>query len=75
MRRCPALLRRTHAAERFRSFLSTPIPPLHFAQADEGWSNDGLETIDLTGHVLRAPQTISRPAADDLYNRTPDGMA
>ena len=70
-------------AERIQVISLDPNSAPAFAQADEGWSNDGLETIDLTGHVLvhrSSGRAVARPtqpgpAADDLYNRTPDGMA
>ena len=39
-------------AERIQVISLDPNSAPAFAQADEGWSNDGLETIDLTGHVL-----------------------
>ena len=62
-------------AERIQVISLDPNSAPAFAQADEGWSNDGLENHRSHRSCARAPQTISRPAADDLYNRTPDGMA
>ena len=39
-------------AERIQVISLDPNSAPAFAQADEGWSDDGLETVDLSGNVL-----------------------